>query len=183
MDSYYIDRSDGDSQQSRSRSNTHLSNATSQFQDLNIKSSVKATAKEGGTSKEDPTSTSSCFDPDQQHPSSTSLLSSSTPQQAAPFPDFSQAELDANWLFTEPEDISAAAGQAPIVRLDPAHQPSEPSQPSISRSNSFPANMRSVQFQPYDRPYYSQDRSAVGVQNYDSRFDAGIQPSYTWPRK
>jgi len=25
--------------------------------------------------------------------------------------------------------------------------------------------------------------SAVGIQNYDSRFDAGVQQSYTWPRR
>jgi hypothetical protein len=183
MDSYYIDRSDEDSQQSRSRSNSHLSTTTSQFQELNIKSSAKSSHEEGGTSTEGPASTTSFLNPDPL-PSSTTFISSPAPQQLTPFPDFSQAELDANWLFAEPEDTT---GPTPIVRLDPAqHTPSEQSlgsHPSISRSNSFPANMRWVHPQPDAGPYCSQSYSTIGIQNFDPRFDAGIQPSYTWPRK
>jgi hypothetical protein len=142
MDSYYIERSDEDSRQSRSRSNSHLSTTTSQFQDLSIKSSVKSSHKEEGTSTEGPATTSSFLNPD-RHPSSNTLIASPAPQQLTPFPDFSQAELDANWLFTESEDTT---GPTPIVRLDPVqHLPSEHSlgsHHSLSRSNSFPANMR-----------------------------------------
>jgi hypothetical protein len=183
MDSYYIEGTGEDSQKSRSRSNSHLSTTTSQFQDLDIKSSSKPSTEESGTSTEAPTSTSSFLNPDPL-PSSSTLIVSPAPQQLTPFPDFSQAELDANWLYTEPEDTS---GATPIVRLDPVQQlPSERSLgslPSISRSYSFPANMRSVHHQPDFGDRRSQHNSTVGIQNFDPRFDGGLQQSFTWPRK
>lgn len=184
MDSYYIDPSDGDSRQSRSRSDSHLSTTTSQFQDLNIKSSAQPAHEEGGGSTAVRTSTTSYLNPDPPPTSTTTIISSPAPQQLTPFPEFSQAELDANWLFTEPEDIT---GPTPIVRLDPVqHTPSEQSlgnHPSPSRSNSFPANMRWAHSQSNLGPYHSQYHSTIGVQHFDPRFDLGIQQSYTWPRK
>ena len=185
MDSYIIERNEEDSHDARSRSNSDLPNTTARLEELVIKSSANPSHEEEGTIFDRPTTTTSFLTPDPL-PSSTTLIASPAPQQLTPFPDFSQAELDANWLFAEPEDTSAT-GPTPIVRLDPAHNtPSERSlgsQPSISRSNSFPANMRWVYPQPHVRPGRSQSSSTIGIQNFDPRFDSGLQQSYTWPRK
>ncbi|KAH8602666.1 hypothetical protein B0O99DRAFT_647537 [Bisporella sp. PMI_857] len=167
MDSCYIDQSAEDSLPSRSRSNSHLSTATTQFQHLNIKPPASSNQEEGTSlSTEGPTTSSSTFlDPDPL-PSTSNFISAPQPQQLTPFPDFSQEDLDANWSFTgASEDQSTQP--PPLLRLDsvPTLPSDTTSRQPISRSNSFPANM-----------------SAVGVQQYDNRFDAGIQPSYTWPR-
>lgn len=163
MDSHYIDQSVEDSHQSRSRSNSHLSRATSQFQDLNIKSTIASTEQGGGTSTEGPTTTTpSLLDPN-SHPAST-FTSSPTTEQYPPFPQFSQSDIDTHW----PSLAHDRSSTTPLLTLDPAEQlPSDQpshSHPAISRSNSYPVNM-----------------STVGVQQYDSRFDAGVRQTYTWP--
>jgi hypothetical protein len=142
MDSHYIDASVEDSRQSRSRSNSHLTRATSKFQDLNIKSTIASTESGGGTSTEGPTtSTPSFLDPN-SHPAST-YTSSPTEQYPPPFPQFSQNEIDAQW-----PSLAGRSSTTPLLRLDPAEQlPTDPpshSHPSISRSNSYPVNMRYV---------------------------------------
>jgi hypothetical protein len=147
MDSHYIDQSVEVSHQSRSRSNSHLSRATSQFQDLNIKSTIASSEPGGGTSTEGPTtSTPSLLDPN-SHSAST-FTSSPTTEQYPPFPQFSQADVDANW----PSLGIQRSSTTPILTLDPAEQlptdqPSH-SHPSISRSNSYPVNMRYVEEPP-----------------------------------
>ena len=144
MDSHYIDQSVEVSLQSRSRSNSHLSRATSQFQDLNIKSTVASSESGGGTSTEGPTtSTPSLLDPN-SHPAST-FTSSPTTEQYPSFPQFSQSDTDANW----PSLGIVRSSTTPLLTLDPAEQlptdrPSH-SHPSVSRSNSFPVNMRYVE--------------------------------------
>jgi hypothetical protein len=135
MDSHYIDPSVEDSHQSRSRSNSHLSSTTSRFQDLDIKSTISSTEQGGGTSTEDPES----------HPASTSTFTAE-PEQYTPFPQFSQSDIDAHWsCLPATEDRT---GPTPLLRLDPAEHLSSTSSlhshPSLSRSHSFPANMRYV---------------------------------------
>lgn len=184
MDAHYIDPSAPDSRPSRSRSNSRLSQATSQFQDLDIKSSTASTETGGGTSTEGPTATTttsapSLLDPN-SHPTST-FTSSPTTENYPPFPQFSQTDIDAQW-----PGLSVShnrPGTTPLLRLDPAEQLStdQPvhSHPSISRSNSYPVNMRYVSHPPLQMTTH-QLHSTVGVQ-YDSRFDAGIRQTYTWP--
>jgi len=169
MDSCYIEQSAQDSHQPRSRSNSHLSTATSQFQDLSIKAPATApsTQEEGAPlSTKLPTSSSPFLNPDAL-PSSSNFISAPQPQQLSSFPEFSQEDLDTNWASLGASEDQPAP--PPLLRLDSV--PTLPSSDtshrrSISRSVSFPVNM-----------------TAVGVQPYDSQFDAGAQPSYTWPRK
>jgi len=167
MDSCYIEQSTQDLHQSRSRSNSHLSTTTSQFQDLSIKATAPSTQEEGTSlSTKGPTSSSPFLNPDPL-PSSSNFISAPQPQQLVPFPDFSHSDLDTNWSSLGASEDQPAP--TPLLRLDsvPTLPSSDTShQRSISRSNSFPVNM-----------------SAVGVQQYDSQYDAGVQPSYTWPRK
>ena len=63
MDSFYIDQSTEDSHRSRSRSNSHLSATATQFQDLNIGSTVRQLDQEGTLSEAATTSTPSFLDP------------------------------------------------------------------------------------------------------------------------
>ena len=147
MDSHYIDQSVEDSRQSRSRSNSHLSRATSQFQDLNIKSTIASTEPGGGTSTEGPTtSTPSLLDPNSR-PAST-FTSSPTAEPYPSFPQFSQSDIDVRLPFL----AHGRSSTTPLLTLDPAEQlPSDRSShphPSICRSYSYPVNMRYV-CQPY----------------------------------
>lgn len=145
MDSHYIDPSVEDSHQSRSRSNSHLSSTTSRFQDLDIKSTISSTEQGGGTSTEDPTTSTPAFLDPESHPASTSTFTAE-PEQYTPFPQFSQSDIDAHWsCLPATEDRT---GPTPLLRLDPAEHLSSTSSlhshPSLARSHSFPANMRYV---------------------------------------
>ncbi|CAG8973147.1 hypothetical protein HYALB_00008678 [Hymenoscyphus albidus] len=170
MDSLYIDPATEDSRQSRSRTNSHLSSTALQFQGLNIFESDSdqqhfvpvgfRTTSPQSFIEQDP-------DPSNSH------ISSPIPQDLTPFPLLSDSELDADWSYLEEPTTGGLSGSTPYLRLDPSqsfqrsHSSQSLHQPStILRSNSIPANM-----------------STVGIQQYDSRFDAGIRPSYTWPRK
>ncbi|CZS91226.1 uncharacterized protein RAG0_01951 [Rhynchosporium agropyri] len=110
--------------------------------------------------------------PDQgSHPSPKTALTAPVPQQHTPFPLLSDSDLDANWSrLSATEDHS---GSAPLLRLDP------------------------VQLFPEDHQYFGDQRSlrsssnpttmsAIGVQQFDSRFDAsmhsGLRHTYTWPQ-
>ncbi|PSS27877.1 hypothetical protein M430DRAFT_93512 [Amorphotheca resinae ATCC 22711] len=165
MDSHYIAPRVEDSHQSRSQSSDNqLSSTESQLQDLDIKPTI-STSGQKGTSTEGPTTSTPLFLDPKSHPDST-FTTSPTTEHFTPFPQFSQGGIDTHWsCLPTTED---RPGPTPLLRLDPAeqtssHQPLHP-QPSISRSNSYPANM-----------------SAIGIQNYDSRFDAGVRQTYTWP--
>lgn len=180
MDSHYIDPSIEDSRQSESRSNNRLSRTASQFQDLNIKSTIASPESGGGTSTEGPatTSTPSFLDPN-SHPDS-AFTSSPIEEECPPFPRFSPSDINAHWPSATPNRSLTT----PLLRLDPAEQlptdrPSHLLHPSPSRSNSYPVNMRCV-----NEPYihlnpYSPHTSTVGVQQYDSRFDS--RPTFPWP--
>ena len=151
MDSFYLDQSTGDSHQSRSRSNSHLSAAASWLQDLKIGSTVRSSEARGGSpSKVPPTSTLSFLDPvsHQVHQTSSSFISSPVPQQYTPFPLLSESNFDSNWPYR-----SSGEGQirsAPVVRLDPfcsspqdLEEQSVDNRVSSSRSDSISAaNMR-----------------------------------------
>lgn len=147
MDSHYIDPSVEVSHPSRSRSNTLLSQTASQLQDLNIKSTIASIEPGGGTSTEGPTTTTiatpSLLDPN-SHPAS-AFTSSPTSEEYPAFPQFSQADINANW----PSLAGARSSTTPLLTLDPAEQlPTDRpthSNPSISRSNSYPVNMRYVE--------------------------------------
>jgi hypothetical protein len=144
--SAYIERSDEDLHQSRSRSNSYLLTTTSQLEDLHIKPSTPSVKEEGTLSREAPTttSTSSPFLNPDPLPTSSEFITAPTPQHLTPFPEFSQEELDENWSYLAvPEDSTAPT---PLLKLDSVQSlprdPSLGSQPSLSRSNSFPVSMR-----------------------------------------
>ena len=169
MDSY-IDSSTEDSRQSRSRNNSHLSTTASHFQGLNILESIPSSTHEHlGSSDITPSHPIHSFPNQGRAQSPASFIDSPAPQQLTPFPLLSQSDLDAEWTYLE-ANRGSSEGQGPILRLEPesylGDQDSVGEQSSISRSNSIPANM-----------------STIGIQQYDSRFEAGLRPSYTWPRK
>lgn len=153
MDSFYIDQSSRtkDSHPPRSRSNSHLSATASQFQDLNIESTVRSLEnQDGALSEAETTSTPSFLDPAslQSHQNSSKFISAPVPQQYTPFPLLSESDFDADW----PYDTSTEEqlGSAPVVRLDPVcaspqdlGEQSVGNRESSSRSDSIStANMR-----------------------------------------
>jgi hypothetical protein len=153
MDSFYIDPSSRtkDSQPSRSRSNSHLSATASQFQDLNIGSTVRSLkGQEEALSEAATTSTPSFLDPasHQRHQNSPSFISAPVPQQYTPFPLLSDSDFGADWPYST--SAKEPLGSPPLVRLDPVGvSPQELGGQSIGnresspRSNSFStANMR-----------------------------------------
>ncbi|ESZ98332.1 hypothetical protein SBOR_1325 [Sclerotinia borealis F-4128] len=179
MDSSYVDQRD--SRQFRSRTDSHLSSTTSQFQGLLIETGpttssdhqVGISSSDSATAPSATTATTLISPPIptflQQHSSESSTatgLSSPAPQQYTAFPILNRSELDTDWsCITTSEAQSDSSlelhihpGQTfpGVENLDykvPIH------------SNSLPATM-----------------STLGIQHYDPRFDAGARPSYTWPR-
>jgi hypothetical protein len=144
MDSFYIDQSTEDSHRSRSRSNSHLSATATQFQDLNIGSTVRQLDQEGTLSEAATTSTPSFLD----HQTTSDFISAPVPQQYTPFPLLSESDFDSDWPYgTSTEE---QIGSAPVVRLDPVcaspqdlGEQSVGNRKSSSRSNSIStANMR-----------------------------------------
>lgn len=145
----YIERNDGDLHQPRSRSNSHLSTTTSQFEHLRLKSTTPTNQEEGTYKEEPPASSFLSSDPlpltsNDNNNHSTINLITPTPQHTTPFPDFSQEDLDAKWSYLGASENSTVP--TPLLNLESV--PSLPrdnslgSQPSLSRSNSFPMNMR-----------------------------------------
>lgn len=166
MDSFYIDSSTEDSRQSRSRASSHLSATASQFQGLKILESTPSSANERlGSTEIHPSSSSHSFLNQGRTLSPAPLIDSPAPQQLTPFPLLSQSDLDADWTYLE-----ATGGEANTYRLEPesylGDQDSVSEHSTILRSNSIPANM-----------------STMGIQQYDSRFDAGLRQAHTWPCK
>jgi hypothetical protein len=164
MDSQYIDSSVQDSQQSRSRSNSHLSATAAQFQGLNITSNNQ---QESSTPDFRPASPPTI---QSSHPSPRTFIATPVPQQCTPFPLLTDSDLGDDWNFLSDDNT----GSAPLLRLDPAQtpidQPSSGHHRSTSRSNSNPVNM-----------------STLGIQQYNAGFDpsmqANLRHTYTWPRK
>jgi hypothetical protein len=153
MDSFYVDQNSRtkDSHPPRSRSNSHLSATASQFQDLNIGSTVRSVDnQEGALSEAETTSTPSFLDPAslQPHQNSSNFISAPVPQQYTTFPLLSESVFDADW----PYDISTEEqlGSTPVVRLDPVcASPRDIGDQSVGDRESFPrsdsistANMR-----------------------------------------
>jgi len=166
MDSFYIDSSTEDSRQSRSRANSHLSATASQFQGLKILESTPSSANEHlGSTDIHPSQPSHSFLNQGRTLSPAPLIDSPAPQQLTPFPLLSQSDLDADWTYLE-----ATGGESSAFGLEPesylGDQDSISERSTILRSNSIPANM-----------------STIGIQQYDSRFDAGLRQAHTWPCK
>jgi hypothetical protein len=147
MDSFYIDQSTEDSHRSRSRSNSHLSATATQFQDLNIGSTVRQLDQERALSEAATTSTPSFLDPT-SHQTSSDFISAPVPQQYTPFPLLSESDFDSDWPYST--STEERIGSAPVVRLDPVcaspqdlGEQSVGNRESSSRSNSIStANMR-----------------------------------------
>ena len=196
MDAFYIDPSVQDSRQCRSRSNSRLSSTAAQFQGLNI-TNLSLPNEQGRTSSgihhspDFRTTSPPDFLDQGSHPSPKTIVTAPVPQQYTPFPLLSDSDLDANWSCLNATEEHS--GSAPLLRLDPAqsfsgeHQHLS-DQRSI-RSNSNPATMRYVlnTSGTCRLDILTDMYSTLGIQQFDSRFDAGmhsgIRHTYTWPRK
>lgn len=163
--SFYIDSRAEDSRQPRSRASSHLSATAQRFQGLNILESTPSSANQHlGSSDINPAEPTHSFPNPGRTQSPASFIDSPAPQQLTPFPILSQSDLDAEWNYLE---ATPGSTEGLGLRLEPeSYLGDQDSQTSLSRSNSIPANM-----------------STIGIQQYDSRFEAGIRQSYTWPRK
>ncbi|TVY47154.1 hypothetical protein LOCC1_G002591 [Lachnellula occidentalis] len=163
MDSFYIDSSTEDSRQSRSRANSHLSTTASHFRGLNILESIPSSTL--GSSDIHPSQPPRSFPYQDRTQSSSSIIDSPASQQLTPFPLLSQSDLHAEFSYLE---STRASTEGLALRFEPESyledQDSVGEQSSISRSNSIPANM-----------------STMGIQQYDTRFEARPYQSYTWP--
>ncbi|KAM0315480.1 hypothetical protein ACHAO8_003879 [Botrytis cinerea] len=178
MDSPYVEHRD--SRQFRSRTDSHLSSATTQFQGLlietdpttssdhqvGISSSDSATAASATTATTLISPPTSTFLQQKSESSTATGLSSPAPEQYTPFPVLNKSELDTDWsCITNSE---AQSGNSLELSIHPGQ-----TFPGIENleykipihSNSLPATM-----------------STLGIQHCDPRFDAGVRPSYTWPR-
>jgi hypothetical protein len=148
MDAFYIDPSDQDSRQCRSRANSHLSSTAAQLQGLNIGVSTPSSEPRGNlsdphhTTSDTHPASSSTFPDQERHPSPTPFISAPVPQQTIPFPLLSESDFDANWSYHLSEE--GQAGTAPLVRLDPAEPilGNHPDQTSSHHDNSTAASMR-----------------------------------------
>ncbi|KAF7949775.1 uncharacterized protein EAE97_003284 [Botrytis byssoidea] len=178
MDPSYVEHRD--SRQFRSRTDSHLSSTTTQFQGLlietdpatssnhqvGISSSDSATAASATTATTLITSPIPTFLQQKSESSTASGLSSPAPQQYTTFPILNKSELDTDWSCIS--NSEAQSGNSLELRIHPGQ-----TFPGIEHleyklpvhSNSFPATM-----------------STLGIQHYDPRFDAGARPSYTWPQ-
>lgn len=155
MDSFYIDQRVGDSRQSRSRTNSHLSSTAAQFQGLSIAALSSASASPALISTEDTNTTPSYLD---RHSSrhSGSFVTSPGPQTYTPFPLLSESDLDPNWTYDSSYLASSSSSQgqsasAPVLRLNSSQDfllssldtnTSPQSNISSQSSNQSPSNMR-----------------------------------------
>ena len=122
MAAFYIDQSSRtkDSHPPRSRSNSHLSATASQFQDLNLDSTVRSGENQESTlSEAETTSTPSFLNPAslRSHQNSSNFISAPVPQQYTTFPLLSESDFDADWPYNT--STEEQLGSAPVVRLDP----------------------------------------------------------------
>ncbi|RFU29673.1 hypothetical protein B7463_g6650, partial [Scytalidium lignicola] len=176
MEPFYIDEGARGSRQSRSRTNSHISAAANQFQDLNIQTTAaslpleqRAPLSARAISSAAPSSYN-FSDPDPPSetspPDSATYITSPAPQSFSPFPLLSQRDLEVDWSFLATSDDQPIG--TPLLRLDSA--------PAIFEDRTF-------NLSPSDQPESSQaNMSTLGIQNYDARFDLGTRQSYTWPQ-
>ncbi|TAQ84839.1 hypothetical protein B7494_g6843 [Chlorociboria aeruginascens] len=161
--SFYIDQTSEDSRHYRSRANSHLSSTATQFQGLHIQATPPP-SEHGATASDILSSSPQSFLKPDPQPRSSVVISSPAPQQLTPFPLLSKGDLDAEWSYiTSTED---SPGSAPLLHLQPA--------PFLGVESADHKSSASSTRHPADM-------SAIGIQQYDARFDAGAR-TYTWPQ-